>query len=90
VELINGAQAGNVFWQVGSSATLGTSSHLEGSILAQTSITATTNATFTGRLLAMDGTVSLDNNNITIPETGSSMLFAVSLALVAMNRRRKN
>lgn len=89
VELINGAQAGNIFWQVGSSATLGTGSSFEGSILAQTSITATTNATINGRLLAMNGAVSLDNNTITIPEPGNTMLLACSLALVALNRRRK-
>lgn len=88
VELINGAQSSNIFWQVGSSATLGTGSHLEGTILAQTSITATTNATFTGRLLALDGAVSLDSNTIVIPEPGSTMLFTASLVLVALNRRR--
>ncbi len=89
VELINGAQAGNVFWQVGSSATLGTDSQLEGSILAQASITANTGAIINGRLLAMDGAVTLDNNTITIPEPGSSVLLACGLALVAMRRGRK-
>jgi hypothetical protein len=67
VVLIGGAQAANVFWQVGSSATLATSSHLEGTILALTSITVTTSATVTGRLLARNGAVTLDTNTVTVP-----------------------
>ena len=65
VSLINGAQSCNVFWQVGSSATLGTSSMFRGNILALTSITATTGATVGGRLLARNGAVTLDTNTIT-------------------------
>jgi uncharacterized repeat protein (TIGR01451 family) len=65
VSLINGAQSCNVFWQVGSSATLGTGSTFRGTILALTSITATTAATVDGRLLAMNGAVTLDTNTIT-------------------------
>jgi len=65
VEFINGAQACNVFWQVGSSATLGTSSSLRGSILALTSITLNTGATIEGRALARNGAVTLDTNTIT-------------------------
>ena len=64
---INGAQACNVFWQVGSSATLGTASSFKGSILALTSITAQTNAVVEGRLLARNGQVSLDTNVVTTP-----------------------
>jgi Ice-binding-like len=62
VNLINGAQACNVFWQVGSSATLGTGSTFSGNILALTSITATTGANVNGRLLARNGAVTLDTN----------------------------
>jgi len=65
INLTNGAQACNVFWQVGSSATLGTNSRFRGSILALTSITATTGATIEGRLLARNGAVTLDTNTIT-------------------------
>jgi hypothetical protein len=65
VNLVNGAQACNVFWQVGSSATLGTASSFRGSILALTSITATTGATVDGRALARNGAVTLDSNTIT-------------------------
>jgi hypothetical protein len=65
VVVLNGAQACNVFWQIGSSATLGTASHLIGSVLAATSITATTGATIQGRLLAESGAVTLDTNTLT-------------------------
>ena len=65
VNLINGAQSCDIFWQVGSSATLGTGSTFRGNILALTSITATTGATVDGRLLAMNGAVTLDTNTIT-------------------------
>jgi hypothetical protein len=67
VVLLNDAQACNVFWQVGSSATFGTSTRLRGNVLAHTSITANTNATFEGRLLAQNGAVTLDSNVITRP-----------------------
>lgn len=67
VNLINGAQECNVYWQIGSSATLGTASHLTGTIMALTSITLTTGATLNGRALARDGAVTLDTNTITKP-----------------------
>lgn len=67
VNLINGANACRVFWQVGSSATLGTNSAFAGSILALTSITATTGATIEGQLLAQNGAVTLDTNTISEP-----------------------
>ena len=62
VELINGADPCNVFWQVTSSATLGTGSTFVGTVLALTSISATTSATVEGRLLARNGAVTLDTN----------------------------
>ena len=65
VSFINEARPCNVFWQVGSSATLGTNSVFVGTILALTSITAQTRATINGRLLARNGAVTLDNNRIT-------------------------
>jgi hypothetical protein len=67
VVLSGGAQACNVFWQVGSSATLGTGTTFRGSILALTSITVTTGATIDGRALALNGAVTLDTNRITTP-----------------------
>jgi Ice-binding-like len=65
VNLIGGAQACNVYWQVGSSATVGTGSAFVGNILALTSITMTTGATLNGRALARNGAVTLDTNTIT-------------------------
>jgi hypothetical protein len=65
VVLTNGASPANVFWQVGSSATLGTTTAFAGNILALTSITVTTGATVTGRTLARDGAVTLDTNAVT-------------------------
>jgi hypothetical protein len=62
--LSGGASASNVFWQVGSSATLGTASVFQGTIMADQSITLGTGATLNGRLLARIGGVSLDSNTI--------------------------
>lgn len=62
--LTNGAQACNVYWQVGSSATLGVNSTFIGHIYALTSITANTGASISGQLLARNGAVTLDNNTI--------------------------
>lgn len=55
----------NIFWQVGSSATLGTTSAFTGNILALTSITLTTGTNLNGRALARNGSVTLDTNTIT-------------------------
>jgi hypothetical protein len=65
VVLINGADAKNVFFQVGTSATLGSGSSFNGNILADASITAVGSTTVTGRLLAVVGAVTLDTNNVT-------------------------
>jgi len=64
VVLINSASHCNVFWQVGSSATLGTGSQFRGNILALTSITVTTGVSVSGRALARNGAVTLDSNTI--------------------------
>lgn len=67
VILTGGAQAKNVFWQVGSSATLQGGSVFKGSILALTSITAQTGASVDGKLLARNGAVTLDTNAVASP-----------------------
>ena len=67
VVLVNGAQAANVFWVVGSSATLGTYSIIQGNIMAQASITVTTGVTVDGRALARTAAVTLDSDTITVP-----------------------
>jgi len=67
VILSGGAKAANIYWQVGSSATLGTVSVFKGNILALTSITLQNGATVEGRLLARTAAVTLDTNTITLP-----------------------
>jgi hypothetical protein len=65
VILSGNARASNIFWQVGSSATFGTTSVFKGTIMALASITLTTGATLDGRALARTGAVTLDGNTIT-------------------------
>jgi hypothetical protein len=65
IVLTGGAQACNVFWQVGSSATLGTNNAFVGTVMALTSVTVTTGTTVQGRALARNGAVSLDHNVFT-------------------------
>jgi hypothetical protein len=64
VILSGGAQAKNVFWQTGSSATLGDGTSFNGNILALTSITMNSGATATGRMLARNGSVVMTATNI--------------------------
>lgn len=72
VQLINDASPCNVYWQVGSSATLGTGSVFVGNVLALTSATVETGATVSGRVLARNGQVSLDTNVITAPSCAAA------------------
>jgi hypothetical protein len=67
VILAGNAKAANIFWQVGSSATLGTTSDFKGNILADQSITMQTGATLEGRILTRIAAVTLDSNTITVP-----------------------
>lgn len=68
IALIGGAQARNVYWQVGSSATLGTGTTFRGNILALQTITLNNTATMLGRALARNGSISLGTGNtITLP-----------------------
>lgn len=88
ITLINGAKSANVFWQVGSSATLGTGSYLAGNILALGSITLNAGATVDGRALAQNGTVALTNNTLTVPEPSSILLTILGTATALFIRRR--
>jgi hypothetical protein len=63
----NGAQACNVWWQLGSSGTLGTTTTFAGTIIALASNTLNTGATLAGRAIARTGAVTLDSNTITVP-----------------------
>jgi ice-binding like protein len=67
VVLSGGAQAANIFWQVGSSATLGTTTSMAGTILAYASITMDTGSHLQGRALARTGDVTLLNDTIVVP-----------------------
>ena len=82
---INGANASNLYWQVGSSATLGTNSQFNGTLIANTSDTLTTGATVTnGHIFALNGAVTLDSNIISVPEPATVALLFLGLALVAV------
>ncbi|MHB8508201.1 MAG: ice-binding family protein [Candidatus Dormibacteria bacterium] len=79
VSLVNGAQACAVYWQVGTSATLGTGTQFEGTLMAQTSITMVTNAAIlTGRALASNGALTLDTNRVTRPTGGCTVSGAAT------------
>jgi hypothetical protein len=78
VTLINGAQECNVFWQVGSSATLGTGSVFRGNILALASVTVTTGVTVHVRAFARTGAVTLDTDVFTRPTCAGTTPTTVS------------
>jgi len=97
VGFLNGIDP-NVFWQVGTSATLGTSTAFAGNILALDSVTLNTTATIDcGSALARNGAVTLDNNDITscgssettVPEPGTLGLLGSGLAILAGVARRR-
>ncbi|HEV8361550.1 MAG TPA: ice-binding family protein, partial [Candidatus Thermoplasmatota archaeon] len=67
VLLLNGAKASNVFWQVGSAATVGTNATLVGTVLAAQSITLNTGSILDGRAMARTGIVTMDTNTIAVP-----------------------
>jgi hypothetical protein len=80
VLLQNGAQACAVFWQVRSSATLGSYSRFQGNLMALSSITMVTGANLTGRALARNGALTLDTNNITPPSGTCTVAASTSSA----------
>ncbi len=83
IELINGASECNIFWQVGSSATLATGSLFVGTVMALTSISVQTGAVVHGRALARNGSVTLDNNVFTAPSCIPSTATAPSTTTTA-------
>lgn len=80
VRVINGGQACNVFWQVTSSATLGSGSTFVGTIMALTSITMASGVTVNGRALARNGEVTLINDRITRPTCKAATATASPVA----------
>ncbi|MCH8508852.1 MAG: DUF3494 domain-containing protein [Phycisphaerales bacterium] len=90
---INGVNNCNIYWQVGSSATLGTNTAFIGSIVAQTSITLNTDASITdGRAFALNGAVTMDSNMIDlgpcVPSPGAAALFLSACFASGFTRRR--
>lgn len=84
ITLLNGAQGGNVFWRVGSSATLGTTTSFAGDILAQASITLDTGARITcGAAWARTGAVTLDTNTITVCDLIAAAVGPVGAPTIA-------
>jgi Ice-binding-like len=98
VDLINGADACDTFFQVGSSATLGTSTQFAGTIIALASDTFTTGASLDGRVFALTGAVTLDSNRIandcsadgvtspptfsSVPESSTTALFGAGVVVL--------
>jgi|SRR5665213_241500 len=82
VTMINSGNAGNVYWQVGSSATLGTATQFKGTILAQASVTDDGGSTIMGRLFALTAAVTLDNTTDTVV-AGSSVPGSLVISTTA-------
>jgi type VI secretion system secreted protein VgrG len=73
--VINGGQAINVYWKIGSSATLGTLTRFSGNILAQESISLATGASLTGRALALTGAVTMDTEGSPYPISNTPFFY---------------
>src|ERR1017187_222280 len=78
VILTGGAQARNIFWQVGSSATLGTSSVFKGTIMAYASISMNASSTLDGRALAQNGAVTFNGDGGTLPMPAAPVFTGIS------------
>ena len=91
ITFLNGAST-NVFWQVGTSATIGVDSVFSGTVLADQSITVNSGATINGRVIAINAAVTLDTDTITVPavpEPNTWFAGLLALALVGFNERRQ-
>jgi hypothetical protein len=90
VVMLNGAQSCNVYWQVGSSSTLGTNSTFIGTIMALTSISLQTGAKLDGRALARNGAVTLDTNTITRSACSTSTSTPTAAAITTSGSTRSS
>ncbi len=92
IVLTNGAQPDNVYWRIGTSATIGGGSLFSGTVLADQSITLNSGAEVTGRLLALNGTTTLNNNIVSapasVPEVESLLPIAMLCLTAGVLRRR--
>jgi Ice-binding-like/Subtilase family len=89
VVMINGGSPANVYWQVGSSATLGTNTVFMGNIIALASITLTTGTVVTGRALARTGAVTMDTNTVGLVAIATGGVIPVLPAQVQLNSALK-
>ncbi len=88
INMMNGASPLATYFQVGSSATLGTGTLFAGNIIALTSQTLTTGVNVSGRIIALNGTVTLDTNNISVvPEPASAILIILGFPLLLAFRK---
>jgi type VI secretion system secreted protein VgrG len=76
--LTGGAQARNIFWQVGSSATIGTSSVFKGTIMAYASISMNASSTLDGRALAQNGAVTFNGDGGDLPRPSAPVFTSIS------------
>ena len=91
ITLLNGNSV-NIFWQVGTSATLGVGSVFYGNILADQSITINSEATVSGRAMAINGAVTMDTNTVNapiVPEPSTWFAGALAFGIIGFTERRR-
>jgi hypothetical protein len=90
VILAGGARAANIFWQVGTSATLGTTSVMKGTIMADQSISLNTGASLEGRALASIAAVTLASNAITQPGAATAIRRDAGDGIFTLHQNRSS
>lgn len=87
IVLSNGATPDHVYFQVGSSTTLGTATNFSGTIISDVSSTLN-GSTVNGRVIALGGAVVLNGSSVTVPEPSCLVLALSSVSAIALRRRR--
>lgn len=89
LKLTNGASASNIFWQITGAASLGADSSFAGTILGFAAVSVGSNVSFVGRILALNGAVTLDSDTITTPPMGvwylTATITSAALSAVTIN-----